>query len=322
MKNTLRERFGLRRVPTFVYHAYTFGSLTKGLFKRHRLRSKTEPLSCTPFFVIGSGRSGNTLLRAILTSHPDLYIPPESYVLGRVIRNYRFFSFLPWPLLARQVISEFESFRHFYTWEIDLTDFYQQALNLPHNQRNLAHLLDQFYQYYGTKKFPAGTRWGDKTPLNTYHTHLINDVFPQAQYIHIIRDGRDVVASYLKAGLYEDKAEACDRWLNSIQLAQAFGQKIGSSRYLEIRYENLVRQPEQIIQQICTFLNLNFLPDMLTFWQKAHDLGDTKLAHHHNIRNPINENSIGKWRQTLSPADQTFVLTRLQPLLNQLNYTG
>lgn len=320
MKDTLREKFGLRRVPTFIYHAHTLSTLAKGLLKRHPLRSKTEPLSCTPFFVIGSGRSGNTLLRAILTSHPDLYIPPESYVLGRVIRTYRFFSFLPWPLLSRLVISEFESFRHFYTWEINLVDFYQEALSLPKNQRNLAHLLDKFYQYYGKQKFPAGKRWGDKTPLNTYHTHLIDPLFPQAQYIHIIRDGRDVVASYLKAGLYQNEQEACHRWLNSIKLAQDFGHKVGPARYLEIRYEDLVRQPEPTIQQICTFLTLPYQPHMLTFWQQAHTLGDTQLAHHHNIRNPINEKSIGKWQQTLSPTSQEYIKNQLHPLLIQLKY--
>ncbi|HEX6923051.1 MAG TPA: sulfotransferase, partial [Bacillales bacterium] len=71
----------------------------------HKLRSDAADLSCRPFFIIGSGRSGNTLLRTILFQNPDIVIPPESYVLGKAIRRYRQLSWLEWEELCSVVIS-------------------------------------------------------------------------------------------------------------------------------------------------------------------------------------------------------------------------
>ncbi len=316
----LKNKNLLRRLPTFTYHVYFTAVLLKGFIRRFPLRGKQPELSCRPFFIIGSGRSGNTLLRAIINQHTDICIPPESYVLGRVIRNYQFFSFLPWPLLTRIVISEFESFHQFHTWEINLRDFYQVALNLPEEKRNLAKLLDLFYMYYAEIKCPGATRWGDKTPTNTFFVPLINKVFPEAKYIHIIRDGRDVVSSYLAAKLYSDTKEASSRWLRSVVAAQSFGAKIGTTRYLEVFYEDLVRQPVTVIQSVCDFLEIDFKPDMLRFWENAASLGDTKIDHHKNLFNPINQNSIGKWQQSLSHEDQLLVEKMLEDKLTELNY--
>ncbi len=316
----LKQQFGPRPVPIFFHHLYNLALIGKGLLRRAPLRGRPETLSCTPFFIIGSGRSGNTLLRAILTAHPMLAIPPESYVLGRAIRHYRFYSFLPWELLARLVITEFESFEQFPTWEIDIQPFYATALALPAEKRNLACLLDGLYGYYAQAKFSGATRWGDKTPANTFQVRLIDQVFPQAQYIHMLRDGRDAVSSYLAAGLYTDVEEACRRWLRSVETAQAFGARLGPTRYLEITYENLVRAPATTTQTVCHFLGVDFRPEMMDFWRTTEALGDTKLAHHSNLRNPINEKSIGKWQRDLDADTRRYVEDRLGDKLRALNY--
>lgn len=316
----LKQQFGPRPVPIFFHHLYNLALMGKGLLRRARLRGRPESLSCNPFFVIGSGRSGNTLLRAILTAHPALAIPPESYVLGRAIRHYRFYSFLPWELLARLVITEFESFEQFPTWEIEVQPFYATALTLPAEKRHLAGLLDAFYSYYAQARFPGATRWGDKTPANTFQVKLIDQVFPQAQYLHMVRDGRDAVASYLTAGLYHDPEEACRRWLRSVEIAQQFGARLEPGRYLEVTYEDLVRTPQATTQAVCHFLGVDFRPEMLEFWRTTDTLGDTKLAHHSNLRNPINEKSIGKWRRDLPPETRQYIETRLEAKLRALNY--
>ena len=75
---------------------------------RRPLRRPTTKISPPPFFIVGSGRSGNTLLRAVLTGHSKVAIPPESYVLAKTIRRFRSYSFLNWSLLVRMILSEFE----------------------------------------------------------------------------------------------------------------------------------------------------------------------------------------------------------------------
>ena len=148
LSKRIRNILGPEKPAGILHYAGKIGSLARYFLKRYPLRSKKERLTCDPIFIIGSGRSGNTLMRAILTCHPGISIPPESYVLGRVIWRYRFYSFLPWNLLARLVISEFESWSQFYLWNLNLVEFYQQAFSYLEEQRTLAHLLDGFYAYY------------------------------------------------------------------------------------------------------------------------------------------------------------------------------
>ncbi len=259
-------------------------------------------------------------MRAILTCHPNISIPPESYVLGRAIWRYRFYSFLPWNLLVRLVISEFESWNQFYLWDLNLVDFYQQALNYPEEQRSLSRLLDGFYSYYAQIKSPGSSRWGDKTPQNTFDLDLIDRIFPTARYIHMIRDGRDVVSSYLAAGFYSNAQDAAQRWLKSVDTARKFGGKIGPERYTEITYENLVQNPEIIVRGVCDFLRLDYQEEMLYFQGVVGALGDTRLAHHANVSQPINANSIGKWRSSLSASDRDLVQKMLSSRLFELNY--
>jgi len=290
-------------------------------FRRHPLHSERVPIASPPFFIIGSGRSGNTLLRTILVGNPTVCIPPESYVLGRVIRDYRLLRPLPWSILARLVVARFESCRHFSSWGIDVRGFHRIAADLPPERRDLANLLDGFYRHYAESKCPLAERWGDKTPLNTRSVHLIDDVFPRARYIHMIRDGRDVVSSYLQAGLYTRPEDACERWHDSVERARAFGAKIGASRYMEVFYEDLVRDPEPVTRRTCAFLDLEYLPGMLETSGRAAGLGDTReLTHHRNVHKPITTGSIGSWRRRLDGPTRKLVEERLAPTLSALRY--
>ena len=253
--------------------------------------------------------------------NPTVCIPPESYVLGRAIRNYKYFSFLPWNLLSRIVISEFESFPQFKSWDINLRGFYQIAQCMPEDDRNLAKLLDNFYSNYASEKMPDSKRWGDKTPVNTFAVNLIHEVFPSSKHIHMIRDGRDVVASYLSAGLYPNVEEAARRWIRSVEAGQSFGRKIGDTQYLEIHYESLVKQPREVVMKVCRFLEMEYLPEMLEPWKRIGYLGDAYLPHHLNLLNPINEDSIGKWETRLNQQDQAYVQNHLQSKLLVLGYS-
>ncbi|MCP4424416.1 MAG: sulfotransferase [Chloroflexi bacterium] len=288
-------------------------------FRRYPLQNGRS-VGIRPFFIIGSGRSGNTLLRAMLTTHDDLSIPPESYVLGAVVREYNRYSFLPWHILSRLVISRFESHHQFHAWEISLRSVYQSALDLQPDQRTLAHLLDLIYRVYSAQKRPSAQRWGDKTPSNTLRLDELELVFPQAQYIHMIRDGRDVVSSYLQAGIYREIEQAAHRWRVSVERGRQLGRKIGDGRYMEVRYEALVADPEAELRGVCLFLDIEFQSDMLDFWQTADQLGDANLPHHANVKNPINLASIGRWRENLTAVEQELVQQLLGPTLDALGY--
>ena len=273
--------------------------LFASLFRRYPLRNEVSSTQ-KPLFIIGSGRSGNTLLRALLVAHGEYAIPPESYVLGTAIREYYTFSFLPWTILARLVLSRFESHPQFTNWGVDLQPLYSRLVALPPEERNLAYLLDGLYRFYAEEKQPSATRWGDKTPLNVYFLPETKLVFPGAQYINLVRDGRDVVASYLDSGLYQDLEAAAHRWLRSVNSARRFRSQTGPRQYLEVRYESLVTQTEAALQQVCQFLEISYRQEMLRYHEKTALLGDAHLPQYANLANPINARSISKWNAFFS----------------------
>jgi protein-tyrosine sulfotransferase len=294
--------------------------INRVLFKRYKLYDSKASLSCDPFFIIGSGRSGNTLLRAILSQREEVAIPPESYVLGEIIRKFNIINSLEWKDICKFVISTFQSNHEYYTWELDYTPLYQKVFNLPEKDRTLSTLIDEIYVFYASDKKPEFKLWGDKTPRNTFSLYWINRVFPKSKFIHIIRDGRDVVNSYIKSGLYHDVAGASERWLSSIQEVEVFKQKVEPERYLEVRYEELVSHPSKVTKEICNFVGIKYDDYMLDFSNSVKELGDTKHEHHKNLNNPINTGSIGKWKKGLTKDQINEIEGVCKEKLRELSY--
>ena len=138
----------------------------------------------------------------------------------------------------------------------------------------------------------------------------------------MLRDGRDVSASYLKAGLYDSLEKAAFRWERSVKSAKGFGSKRPAKQFLEIRYENLVNNTKETLQEVCAFLNIDFQEQMLDQYQNTFSESDdtARYSHHQNIRNPINTDSIGKWKKSLSEAQQKRLEEQIGSLLKSLNY--
>ncbi|MCS3702309.1 sulfotransferase family protein [Salinibacter ruber] len=287
---------------------------------RRPLRRSATNIDPSPFFIVGSGRSGNTLLRAILTGHSNIAIPPESYVLGKVVRRFKAYSFLGWKILLRIVLSEFEYHRQFSTWDISLRSVYHEGCKISKKERGLAHILDLIYRKYIDKHMPSAVRWGDKTPVNTFHLDWIDRVFPKAKYVHMVRDGRDVVSSYLRSEIYSNSEEAADRWKKSIEMAKKFEKK-RENRFLKVRYEELVRFPNKEVRRICDFLDVEFKKDMLKFKDNIEKLGDTHLPHHRGLKRPINTDSIGKWKERLTDDQKDIIRGRIKETLSDIGYT-
>lgn len=280
-------------------------------------------ISCDPFFIIGSGRSGNTLLRAILTSHSKISIPPESFVLGQIIKKWSYLNYLDWEELVKLTIGEFESHPRFFTWDTDLSNLYTKLYSMNIENQTLAKIIDEIYTTYSKSKFPNSAIWGDKTPLNTENIFWISKLYPNAKYIHIIRDGRDVINSYLNANFFKgDIYDACEEWEGRVSNAKKFG-KQNTNQYLEIKYENLVISPKKEIIKVCKFLNINFEDDMIDHTKTSTKLGDvTKMKHHAKVMKPIDSSSIGKYKKELTKKQIKIIEKRLSNTLKMLGYNN
>lgn len=297
-------------------NGYIVNALRKGYRLIYFVRSKFLPLKMPlhnnedyePFFIVGSGRSGNTLLRRILNNHDDIFIPPETYVLGLSIRQYILLPFLGWRKMVEKIFFNFSSHPEFHTFSLNnFNDLVIKMRGQDVNDRSLAFLLSSFYDEYGKQHGISASRWGDKTPLNTFSMHEIFGVFPKSKFIHILRDPYDVVSSYVEAGKYQNVTDAAFRWVGAVSHAKEFGKNEPNS-YCEITYEDLVQHPEETVRSICKFLDVEFDFQMLEVGNDVNKLGDVNvLNHHHNVKNPISLDSIGKASNKLTDPEVKMI---------------
>ena len=256
-----------------------------------------------PFFIIGSGRCGTTLLRRILQANADIHIPPEFCMLPRVVRMFRRENYASWERLVCLSLEIIETAPDFPTFEISLTDLRESLLLVPEERRSLACILDRFYCYHADRAGSGCKTWGDKTPGNTFRMDRIHSVFPKLRAIHLLRDGVDVTASFLKAELYTAVAPAAVRWATAVKVARAFGMR-HKEQFLEIRYEKLVQSPENTVNEICGFLDIEYDANMLSSIEHVPQMGDVgRLQHHSEVTTPIQTKSIGNGIRYFSSGD-------------------
>lgn len=277
--------------------------------------------SIFPFFIIGTGRCGTTLLRRILFSYPDICIPPETYVFPECIQLFREYKNLPWDDLVYLILSTIEYHPKFVAFDISLRSLAQELIAVPENKRSLAMILDRFIRYYAEKKKFQCTRWGDKTPKNTWHLESINTVFPNGKYIHLIRHGADVVESYLRTRLQVGLEHSASRWKRTVQAARTFGVN-HPAQYLEVHYESLVRNPQESFRKICEFLDIEYLEDQIAKSQiVTKEMGDVAIYDHFSsVSQSISTKHIGKWKNAFSNAQIEELRILIGTELEELGY--
>jgi protein-tyrosine sulfotransferase len=273
-----------------------------------------------PFFIVGSGRSGSTLLRRMLMAHPSVHIPPETYVPPQAIQRYSSQANANWNTLADLVLATFEYHPEFDKFNISLRELSHRQKTIPDEKRNLAQLIDSIYRYHAEQQGKTITRWGDKTPLNTFYLPSIYAVFPDAKFVHILRDGRDCIASMITQLSGYNVETAADRWLNAVRAANKFSSSHPDACY-RIRYEDLTLDPEKSLSQLCAFLGIEYSSDMINSERIAQTMGDVPaLGHHDNVAKKIFRSSVGRASEVLSQSDMDFVTTRLDTELRKLGY--
>jgi hypothetical protein len=272
-----------------------------------------------PVFVVGSPRSGTTLLRYMLCSHPRLYLPPESNFIPR------YFGRDPTVPMshgeAEAVLRGIASYRSFWRdWQGPRPGL--EDLGLDESRILPATLVDALYRRYAEQNGAA--RWGDKTPNHAAHVQLLDTLFPTCQVIHIVRDARDVTASSLESYrgrrfFYMDAHYATRTWCRLVGTAMHQGRSLGPERYHQLRYEDLADDPVGEMRQVCAFLGEEYHPAMVT------PRGEARRHHHSagihgQVRQPVTGARMGRWQQDLQEADQRLVQSVAAPLLLYLGY--
>ena len=269
-----------------------------------------------PFFILGSPRSGTTLLRAILQGHGEVFIPPENGTLGSMVKVAAQARSQPWKTLVDRALAEFVQGYEYAHWNLDLGELRARGATLPHERRTLAGLISMIYETYGELHAPGRPRWGDKsTPGSFHYLYRLSLVFPHARFLHLIRDGRACVASSVRAGFFDrDYVLSARAWKANVSACRRLGRRIADPRrFLEIHYEDLVENPGESVDKICGFLGLRPDPAMLAHTvDVARRIPEiTQVAHHENVGKSIFRSSLRRWQEDIPPK----ALRRVQKIL-------
>jgi hypothetical protein len=284
---------------------------------RARCDKAREPVGDLFPFVIGCARSGTTMLRAMLDSHPDVAVPHESYfVVPVLVRRDRYES---GPGLDRTLLLEdLGRDQTFTRWGLDEASV--RAVRDDDDLRTVPAAIERLYGEYARR---AGKpRFADKTPRNVLHVDLLGGAFPGARFVHLVRDGRDVVPSLVGLDYFPDRfAEAVLYWQDRVRHGRRAGRRLGAGRYLEVRYEALVAEPEATLRTLCDFLDLAYDPAMLDYHERADEVvaAVTKLDHHQGLWQPPTP-GYRSWRATMSDHDQQLFEALAGATLDELGY--
>jgi hypothetical protein len=279
----------------------------------------------TPFvFLVGCARSGTTLLQRLVDAHPRIAITPELHWITDYFREPKWLS--PEGQVTAEQVAGMTEQKRFRQFEFTREAF--QGLLGSGEPVSCPDFLERIFALYGQNK---GKRLvGNKTPAYVRRIPTLHGLWPEAKFIHLIRDGRDVCLSVLNwnhafktAGRYSTWAEdpvvtTALWWERKVRLGRQAGQSLPAALYYEIRYEELVARPAEVCTQLCDFLGVAYDDAMLRFHEgrTRNEPGlDAKKAWR-----PITP-GLRDWRTQLSPQDVERFEAAVGELLNELGYS-
>ena len=250
-----------------------------------------------PFFIVGAGRSGSTLLRMMLISHSRICIPPETWYLAPLLEHFSTES----PLSKSELESAISIMTSNYRWpdmRLGIEELHQRVAGTA--QSRLRDLVECVYSWHMEQE--GKSRWGDKTPTYVTIVPELARLFPEAKFIHLLRDGRDVAASFQRQGwkgpwLYSN----AEKWIEAVQCELSWRGSPLEKRVLRIRYEDLVLHTEATLRAICEFIGEQFEPRMLSWDDKVDESVPRRELHiHQKLKEQPSSEDVYRWKQEMS----------------------
>jgi hypothetical protein len=281
--------------------------------------------------VVGCPRSGTTLLAVMLDSHPQIAMPPETAFLpelrvlaGKEGSSLRrdFFALLT---TDRWGVSNWNDIG------IDKDAYWRRLCRLQ--EFSITGGLRVLYGMYANglgKRF-----FGEKTPADTNCMPQIETYLPESRFIHIVRDPRDVVLSLRRTTAGRSVERTAQIWVDMVSAARASATSV--THYHEVRYEDLVFEPEAELRKVYDFLELDYASQMLDYnasgARHVGHLGDRLLPDgrarvprelrarlHENLAHPLRRDRVNNWRQQMSADDRAKVEAIAARLMHEIGY--
>ncbi len=257
----------------------------------------------SPFFIVGCGRSGTTLLRSMLNSHKDIAIPLESLFIIDYLKSEK-----PIQILKKLILDEYE----IKEWGIELKP------EMVESAKEKKGLIDNVHEIYTDKN--KKEIWGQKTPRFIRYGRLLKKYYPDAKFIHLIRDPRAVVSSLIESDVHQSNVlYGSRRWINDVKKGIMLKERYPED-VLEIRYEDLVSDTKKELQRICRFLEIGFDKNMLKYYRSKKEYGWYYSNIHSKLSKPVDKRSISKWMSKLDKRQVILIENICGELMEKLGY--
>lgn len=251
-------------------------------------------------FLVGCERSGTTLLRLMLNAHPQVKIPTESHFIADLIDKFGFKSKLT-DVQIDEAISIVVSNQRWIDWELCKRELEERirALEQPD-------IIDIVNLVFAQKlENSQALYWGDKTPKYSNYMPDLEMMFPLSKFIHITRDGRDVCLSFLKTNWIGPwVSRIAPFWVNRVKAAHLSGRSLEKGRYLHVKYEDLVSDPERSLKAICNFMGISYDPQMLHYTESLEEnVSGLSMKHHQKLKRQPETSDTDRWKSEMKVLD-------------------
>jgi hypothetical protein len=249
----------------------------------------------------------------MLDRHSELAVPDESYFVPQLAdRHLRHVD-------PDEFVDDLRRIDTLAEWDVPLEKVRARLTE----RMPIGAAIATVYAVYAEER--GKVRWGDKTPMYMQNLRLLERLFPDALFVHLIRDGRDAALSFLSMpkGLMtetwmqpRDVSAFAGQWRAEVKAAQRLGRRVGDRRYLEVRYEDLVGDVEQVLRHISTFARLSYEHAMPDY---AGNVDVSSKPHQQSLKRPPTT-GLRDWRVQMSPEDVGAFDRVAGDLLAELGY--
>lgn len=273
-----------------------------------------------PFFVIGSGRNGSTMLNRMLNQHSQLFLPSEQFFLGPIIFKFHYYNYAIWRDLVKIIVGELIPSGGSHTWNDGSLPDMKRLYKLSKEKKNLQYLIDVIFR--ANPECSDSAIWGDTSPLNARYLREILHAFPKGKYIFLIRDGRDVVTSYYQAGTdqlgeYALPAKAAQHWMYSIEMYDYLRCRVPVKL---VKYEELVVNTEEVLSEICAYLNQTYEPSLTQFHENIPNSAFHQQGYQTNLKKEVFTSSVGNYKRDLPNEFLSEIMPIIKSGLEKFGY--
>jgi hypothetical protein len=261
--------------------------------------------------IVGCGRSGTTLVRSVLDANPVIAVPPESFFIIDLAKHR------DGPFDASAFVDDLLAHDRFAMWPCDHEKVRRAVLLDP--PRDFAGAIRRVFAAYAESQ--GKLRYGDKTPRYVKHLPALAALLPEARFIHVVRDGRDVAPGIVKMRWGPDNLRAAAAyWQHHVELGRRAGRALDPECYLEVSYEQLVVDPQPVIERMCAFVDIPFDDAMLHPEARFDQViaGVDEPSTHTGLQRPIGV--VRDWRRDLTAREVALVEALVGDTLRAAGY--